>query len=484
MFQHGKLKEKKQPLSENEIKKIQEKISKIDQINKDILKKKNSNNTESNSEKYDVKNLEYLYKASKMISDSTTIWNYRKDIILNMKKKISEDMFYEFLKEEVQRISVLLLSNPKSYVLWNHREWILLLASEYEVKNNIYDSSLLRQDILLCNKFLIKDNRNFHCWNYRLSLVLLVNNIFANKFNDLINEEMDYVLTKIKESCSNFSAWHYRSKLVSIYFNLDKNNKINFNTKEALDYFNSTDIPLLKKAMFTDPRDQSPWNYHFWLINNLTPIIGINCECDKNKGIVKVVLSEKLLIKKLFNNEFLYKIEDKEDIIDNIVEFDYNKIINYKDKDEIDLFNKNISDNDNDLLSINNSLVKDLNIYSFNKLNLELPSITFDVNSENIIIVKNTFKEFQIEFLLDQLLFINDLIKESEGFTEYAYFRRIQIVNILLKIDNFKDFMTKYKDRYSNINISKESIDQDYDELIKNSKRQSNMYKSLKQSNI
>ena len=33
------------------------------------------------------------------------------------------------------------------------------------------------------------------------------------------------------------------------------------------------DLELLKKAMYTDPKDQSPWNYHYWIINNFSPMI-------------------------------------------------------------------------------------------------------------------------------------------------------------------------------------------------------------------
>ena len=32
------------------------------------------------------------------------------------------------------------------------------------------------------------------------------------------------------------------------------------------------DLASLKHAYFTDPRDQSPWNYHAWLMSLLSPI--------------------------------------------------------------------------------------------------------------------------------------------------------------------------------------------------------------------
>ena len=33
-----------------------------------------------------------------------------------------------------------------------------------------------------------------------------------------------------------------------------------------------SDLDLLQHALFTDPKDQSSWNYHEWLISLLMPI--------------------------------------------------------------------------------------------------------------------------------------------------------------------------------------------------------------------
>jgi hypothetical protein len=33
-----------------------------------------------------------------------------------------------------------------------------------------------------------------------------------------------------------------------------------------------SDLDLLQHALFTDPKDQSSWNYHEWLISLILPI--------------------------------------------------------------------------------------------------------------------------------------------------------------------------------------------------------------------
>jgi hypothetical protein len=44
------------------------------------------------------------------------------------------------------------------------------------------------------------------------------------------------------------------------------------------------DMDMLKHAFFTDPNDQSPWNYHEWLISLVTPIqiVALNVLPEQN----------------------------------------------------------------------------------------------------------------------------------------------------------------------------------------------------------
>lgn len=82
------------------------------------------------------------------------------------------------------------------------------------------------------------DQRNFHCWNYRRSIV---------KFAQLNpGTEFIFAETKILENFSNYSAFHHRSIYILKLTDID-----------------GTELELLEKefsmvdnAIFTEPDDQ------------------------------------------------------------------------------------------------------------------------------------------------------------------------------------------------------------------------------------
>ena len=149
------------------------------------------------------------------------------------------------------------------------RIWLLKNASEIEVTSQTsLDQSILTQEINNINFFLERDDRNFHVWNHRSTIFSFIKEYFPQNFSAFLTKELDFTLASIKKNCSNFSAWHYRSKLIPLFFQM---NNIDWNSEEALNYF-KTDLELITNAVYTDPKDQSPWTYHLWIVNNLTPV--------------------------------------------------------------------------------------------------------------------------------------------------------------------------------------------------------------------
>lgn len=484
MFQHGKLKEKKIEPTEKERLQIEEKLKTITIINKDILSKRRLFNLD---ERYNLKNLEYLIKAAKLMTDSTTIWNYRKELILYIKEKsiYNEDELYDLYKQEIKHLSSLLLSNPKSYVLWNHREWILLLSAEYEKSRGLYSKSLIKNDLLLCNQFLLKDNRNFHCWNYRLVLFLMVKTHFPDNFIDLLTSEIDFTIEKIKESCSNFSAWHYRSKLIMIYFEIMN---IDWNSIDSYDYFQKCDFGYLEKAIYTDPRDQSPWNYLNWIVNSLLPIFGLYIikVNEQKEEIYEVRISDMVRIKELINENYISDNKNKENIpstgLTSTIYINISSLkdkLSSNDKEEINIFQNNKSENKtakNDLISIISNTKSKSTPISYIKNNINLPDITYNTKDKKLTL-KNSLQPWQLSLLLSQIEFITKLINESEGFLEIALFRKVQFQE---KLFYYYSFNNEVEDNKSNnIDNLKKEILIGYETLISKSKRQGLMYKQI-----
>jgi len=182
--------------------------------------------------------------------------------------------------------------------LWFHRQWTIgkgleierRLINEQDQKTEVkieksWKSRILDNELKLCDKMLAMDERNFHCWNYRLMISLLylkeipirlnptqdasqdTNSILETKMA-FLDKECKMAENLIKKNFSNFSAWHYRSKLMPLLYEEDKSRGQYLIPFDKI----KEDLALLKHAFFTDPKDQSPWNYHEWLISLIAPV--------------------------------------------------------------------------------------------------------------------------------------------------------------------------------------------------------------------
>jgi len=178
--------------------------------------------------------------------DFYTVWNIRREALLIHSEKINEDPNTVW-KDELTFTIDCLKRNEKSYSVWQHRIWVLskMPKSEYEA------------EIMLCNSFLTKDERNFHCWDYR--------SYISDIAQTDIEREFEFTTEKIRANFSNFSAWHRRHKLLLKGLSMSEDEcPKSCNLKLIwIDEYN-----MILNALFTDPSDQSPWLYHNWLIKN------------------------------------------------------------------------------------------------------------------------------------------------------------------------------------------------------------------------
>ena len=170
------------------------------------------------------------------------------------------------LEKELQVTAQALQNNPKAYGAWFHRKWCMTTLLTPDAS-----SQVLPQELALTEKFLQRDERNFHCWNYRRFVVGLMLGGRANGAwsqgppmgaqhahgsttlpvpNDpdaVLQAEWDFTTRKIHDNFSNFSAFHYRSKLLRAETN---------------------ELDIVENAIFTEPDDQTAWWYHRFLLEN------------------------------------------------------------------------------------------------------------------------------------------------------------------------------------------------------------------------
>ena len=414
--------------------------------------------------------MDFLLKSSVLMPDYPTLWSIRKILMEKHLPTLTDDEAMEYLLKEIKSILPIMMKNPKSYLLWYHRIWSLVKCIEIEIKKGtLLEKSVLIGEIELCNKFFLKDDRNFHCWNYRVKILSLISIYFQNTFQKFIEDELKFTIEKITMNFSNFSAWLYRSKLIPIYF---VQHNIKWNTKEALDFFKD-DLELIKKAIYTDPKDQSPWNYLSWIITNFSPMY-----------IKNIILGENNLLTIEYSNVF--KIESLLEIIGETK--NYNLLNKEEFSSEIKIQLNNPETWGEEKIIIQNKNIDKVNIgfdglslvtnkICFTKENLSLPTITISKNEEGKIIYNiemNNVKDFQLEFLQKQLDEINELIKVSpDYFIENGHAHLAELYKIFYQIhrrnnDSKEKALEDKKNEISQLTL-----------LQQKSKRMNNMYSTV-----
>lgn len=106
--------------------------------------------------------------------DFLTLWNYRRDILKSQLLEKDAKGKMQLVAAELEFLLKSIKRSPKSYTLWYHRQWVIEIGLGYEreaIQEKEWKSKILEMELMLCNKMLQMDERNFHCWNYRLWVV-------------------------------------------------------------------------------------------------------------------------------------------------------------------------------------------------------------------------------------------------------------------------------------------------------------------------
>lgn len=153
-----------------------------------------------------------------------TTWQYRFDIIRNLKKDIIAELDW---CDEVA------LNNLKNYQIWHYRQ---LLIDHMETQGSKFPHN---REYALIETMLDEDEKNYHVWSYRKWL--------AERYSLYRNErEVFYTEKLISRDVLNNSAWSYR---FFISFGDDSNSQA------------QSEISFARTQIGKAPQNASSWNY-------------------------------------------------------------------------------------------------------------------------------------------------------------------------------------------------------------------------------
>lgn len=207
--------------------------------------------------------------------DVSTLWNFRREILLAMKGE-DQESWEKSLTGEMTMVENCLMKNHKSYGAWHHRCWVM----------ENFSSPPWTAELALCDKYLKVDERNFHCWDYRRFVVA--------GSDQQPEDELKVSQHLIEHNLSNYSAWHYRSKLLPEVYPPPPNTPHPISEHALI-----KELKTVVEAVFTDPSDQSPWFFLRWLVNRQekTPrMLQVGYVRNKeNAGLLICVFSQPVL---------------------------------------------------------------------------------------------------------------------------------------------------------------------------------------------
>ncbi|RKP02215.1 hypothetical protein CXG81DRAFT_7141, partial [Caulochytrium protostelioides] len=185
-----------------------------------------------------------------------TCWNYRRNALLSLVASSSPQPVdvAKMLDDELMLTLSCLKKYPKSYWVWNQRQWCL----------ENHPQANWAQELKFVDKMLQMDARNFHGWGYRRYVVAHAEPRVTAR------HELAATRAKIADNFSNYSAWQYRAQVFDDAFTdlLASYPEGLAEATAAARYLEvvKQDLELVRNALFTDPDDQSAWLYHARLL--------------------------------------------------------------------------------------------------------------------------------------------------------------------------------------------------------------------------
>ncbi|XP_065157833.1 protein farnesyltransferase/geranylgeranyltransferase type-1 subunit alpha [Atheta coriaria] len=186
--------------------------------------------------------LQLTQDAIELNAANYTVWQYRRDILKEMKADLWQELNY---------INSVIENYQKNYQVWYHRkvivEWLKDGSSELEFTERVLEM----------------DAKNYHAWQHRQ---------WAIKTFKMFDSELDYVDKLLQDDIRNNSAWNER------YFVIHQTTGF---TEEVVK--NEVEYTLEKIAIAKE--NESAWNYLRGLLlydkNGLSKNVHVTDFCEK-----------------------------------------------------------------------------------------------------------------------------------------------------------------------------------------------------------
>uniref|UniRef100_A0A9J7YLT9 Geranylgeranyl transferase type-2 subunit alpha n=1 Tax=Cyprinus carpio carpio TaxID=630221 RepID=A0A9J7YLT9_CYPCA len=247
---HGRVKVKSTAQQEEEKRKEREKKLKAFVSARDAVLRKRS------AGEHDEEALQLTQQLLSSNPDFATLWNYRREVLLQLETSREKDEVQKLYESELHFIEACLKVNPKSYGCWHHRSWV----------NTRLPQPDWTRELGLCDRCLSLDERNFHCWDYR--------RVVVKESGVSVEQELQFTDRLIGSNFSNYSSWHYRSTL------LPQLHPQPIHSHRVCEEQLLKEYELAHNAFFTDPNDQSAWFYYRWLLGRGVCVCIFNCLCQ------------------------------------------------------------------------------------------------------------------------------------------------------------------------------------------------------------
>ena len=265
---------------------------------------------------HDAESLGLTSKILELNPEFYTLWNFRKEILLQMFAAAAEASQRQALNAEELRLTLTAIKRqPKSYAAWYHRKWVVCKAREAASSSAALAAAScdMVHELALCTKFLELDERNFHCWAYRRYVCdCLREDAAAAGAGEgggtgaaadspgSVAAEFAFATSKLNQNFSNYSAFHHRTTLLPTLLEEGSGGAEQWEAKMR------EELELVQQAVFTEPDDQSAWLYYDWLLQQ----VAARAQSPVAQGVTGAAVCSALLREQLSTLLELLEVEE------------------------------------------------------------------------------------------------------------------------------------------------------------------------------